>query len=74
MDLGSRHAASADPAAPRGEQPVRAGRLTVRGVLEILAEHAPEREAGAAEACAEEDDLRAVLAFVDGEPASGTAR
>ena len=56
-----------------GAQRVR-GRLTVRGVLEILAEQASEETVCVDSATPADEDLRAVLAFVEGDGASGVVR
>jgi hypothetical protein len=62
-----REEAEARPSAEGAQQRGR-GRLTVRGVLEILAEQAPHEAAREGLAEAGEEDLRAVLAFESGEP------
>ncbi len=60
-----REETEARPVAEGAPQRAR-GRLTVRGVLEILAER-PSDELRAESAQAADEDLRAVLAFESGE-------
>jgi hypothetical protein len=65
MESG-REEGEARPAEEGAQQRAR-GRLTVRSVLEILAEQAPHEAARAGLAEAGEEDLRAVLALEGGE-------
>ena len=63
---------SAGPPEEGGSVRAQRGRLTVRGVLEILAEQAPDR--ARAEVAPADEDLHAVLAFVEEESGSGAVR